>query len=200
MSALRPSDDGSDRPGAGVGSHVRIRCKADASTSGPAMCSSPIRQRYVPNKMPGAGLEHKYGALSPAWSASDSESAEMKKMILASLLANVAVLVPVCIGLLFDAAWAAEGYGAATAARGILLSVYAAILMVSAALLFKREPMLVAPLLMVQVLYKLTTPFTVGSFTNPVVISNIVIAVLHLATLSLIYRDRQRTPSTNRAS
>ena len=29
----------------------------------------------------------------------------MKKMILASLIANVAVLIPVCGGMLFDASW-----------------------------------------------------------------------------------------------
>jgi hypothetical protein len=120
----------------------------------------------------------------------------MKKMILASLLTNVAVLIPVCAGLLADASWAADVYGGATAARGILLSVYGAILVVSMGLLLKREPMLVAPLLLVQVLYKFTTPFTVGSFANPVVISNIAIAALHLTTLSLIFGQRQRTTST----
>jgi hypothetical protein len=120
----------------------------------------------------------------------------MKKMILASLLANVAVLIPVCAGLLADASWAADVYGGATAARGILLSVYGAILVVSMGLLFNREPMMVAPLLLVQVLYKFTTPFTVGSFANPVVISNIVIAALHLTTLCLIFSQRQRTTAT----
>lgn len=117
----------------------------------------------------------------------------MRKMILASLLINVAVLIPVCVSLLLDAAWVADVYGAASAARGILLSVYGAILVVSAGLLFTRQPMLVAPLLLVQVLYKLTTPFTVGSFANPVVISNLVIVALHLTTLGLILLDRQRT-------
>lgn len=116
----------------------------------------------------------------------------MRKMILASLLANVVVLIPVCAGLLADAHWVSDGYGAATAARGILLSVYGAILAVSLVLLIKREPMLVAPLLLVQVLYKLTTPFTVGSFANPVVISNLVIAVLHLTTLGMILSAVQR--------
>ena len=120
----------------------------------------------------------------------------MKKMILASLLTNVAVLIPVCAGLLADASWAADVYGGATAARGILLSVYGAILVVSMGLLFNREPMMVAPLLLVQVLYKFTTPFTVGSFANPVVISNIAIAALHLTTLWLIFGQRQRTTST----
>lgn len=113
----------------------------------------------------------------------------MKKMVLASLLANVLVLIPVCFGLLMDAVWIADGYGAATAARGILLSIYGAILIVSLGLLFRRDPVLVAPLLLVQVIYKFTTPFTVGSFTNPVVLSNLAIATLHLATLVLIYRQ-----------
>jgi hypothetical protein len=44
-------------------------------------------------------------------------------------------------------------------------------------------------LLLVQVIYKFTTPFTVGSFTNPVVLSNLVIATLHLVTLVVIYRQ-----------
>jgi hypothetical protein len=113
----------------------------------------------------------------------------MRKMIRLSLLLNIAVLIPVCIGLLVDAFWVAHGFGAETAARGILLSIYGAILVVSMALLFTQEVMLVAPLLLVQVIYKLTTPFTVGSLSNPVVISNIVIAAVHLGTLSLILRE-----------
>jgi hypothetical protein len=98
----------------------------------------------------------------------------------------------VCLGLLLDAAWVVHAYGTATAARGILLSVYGAILIVSTVLLFRQEAMLVAPLLLVQVVYKLTTPLTVGSLQNPVVISNIVIAAVHLATLSLILREMRR--------
>lgn len=112
----------------------------------------------------------------------------MRVMILLSLLINVAVLVPVSAGLLFDASWATEAYGDASPARGILLSIYAAILAVSAWLLIKRKATLVAPLLLVQVVYKATTPLTVGSFTNPVVISNLAIAAVHLVTLVLILR------------
>jgi hypothetical protein len=118
----------------------------------------------------------------------------MKKMILTSLLINVGVLIPVCVGLLFDALWVAEAYGPVSPARGILLSVYGAILVISLGLLFKREPMLVAPLLLLQVFYKLTTPFTVGSFVNPVVISNIAIAAVHITTLNLIRRAVQHGP------
>jgi hypothetical protein len=47
----------------------------------------------------------------------------------------------------------------------------------------------VAALLAVQVIYKLTTPFTVGSFRNPVVISNLVIATLHAVTLASIFSE-----------
>jgi hypothetical protein len=40
-----------------------------------------------------------------------------------------------------------------------------------------------------KVIYKVTTLFKVGSFTNPVVLSNLAIATLHLVTLVLIYRQ-----------
>jgi hypothetical protein len=112
----------------------------------------------------------------------------MKRMIYISLIVNVLVLIPVCIGLISDASWVEYGYGPASPARGILLSVYGSILLTSLGLLINPNPMLVAPLLLVQVLYKFTTPFTVGSFTNPVVISNILVALVHLLTLLLIFR------------
>jgi hypothetical protein len=80
----------------------------------------------------------------------------MKKMILASLLTNVLVLIPICVGLFVDASWVADGYGAISAARSILLSIYVAILVVSIGMLIKREPMFVAPLLLVQVVYTMS--------------------------------------------
>ena len=113
----------------------------------------------------------------------------MKRMIYISLIINVVVLIPVCIGLISDASWVEYGYGPASPARGILLSIYGSILLVSLGLLINPLPMLVAPLLLVQILYKLTTPFTVGNLTNPVVISNILVALVHLVTLVLILRS-----------
>ncbi|MEM8933169.1 MAG: hypothetical protein AAGE94_18420, partial [Acidobacteriota bacterium] len=107
-------------------------------------------------------------------------------MITLSLLLNLAVLLPVCGGLLTDASWARASYGEATDARGILLSVYLAIGIVSALLLIERDPQWVAALLLVQVVYKATTPWTVGSFAHPVVVSNLVIAAFHAATLVTI--------------
>jgi hypothetical protein len=68
------------------------------------------------------------------------------------------------------------------------MSIYFAILVVSVALLFLPAPALVAALLLVQVIYKVTTPFTVGEISHPVVISNLVIAAFHIATLITIFR------------
>lgn len=112
----------------------------------------------------------------------------MRKFIRISLLLNVFVLVPVCMGLITNASWAQQSYGGPSPARGILLSVYMAICAVSVFLLFRPNPLLVAPLLVVQVVYKITTPFTVGTLANPVVISNLVIAAVHSITLLLIRR------------
>ena len=60
-------------------------------------------------------------------------------MIKLSLLLNIAVLAPICVGLFSDANWIAESYGHFSAARGILLSVYLSIGLVSALLLFIDE-------------------------------------------------------------
>ena len=48
---------------------------------------------------------------------------------------------------------------------------------------------MVAALLLVQVIYKVTTPFTVGSLGNPVVITNLAIAVFHSLTLWSIWKQ-----------
>jgi hypothetical protein len=112
----------------------------------------------------------------------------MRALIYASLGLNIFVLVPVCLGLLNKADWALAAYGPESAARGILLSVYLAILVTSAGLLVKPIPAMVAALLLVQIIYKVTTPFTVGTFANPVVISNLAIAAFHSLTLWSIWK------------
>ena len=112
----------------------------------------------------------------------------MRAMILSSLSLNILVLVPVCLSIAFKADWALAAYGPATPARGILLSIYVAILVCSAALLAKPTAAMVAALLLVQVVYKLTTPFTVGTINNPVVISNLAIAAFHSLTLWTIWK------------
>jgi hypothetical protein len=112
----------------------------------------------------------------------------MRILILASLSLNILVLVPVCLGLLTKADWTLSAYGADTPARGILLSVYLAILICSAGLLAKPIPAMVAALLLVQIVYKVTTPFTVGTLANPVVTANLGIALFHCITLWSIWK------------
>lgn len=112
----------------------------------------------------------------------------MQVMVQVSLLLNLAVLVPVCLGLLFAPPWAERGFGEATPARRILLAIYAAIAVASVLLLAIRDPRQVAVLLLVQVIYKVLTPFTVGSSANPVVLSNLGVTAVHLVTLVMIWR------------
>lgn len=104
-------------------------------------------------------------------------------MIYVSLLLNILVLLPICLGMLRNATWVAETWGEKTDARAILFSIYFAILAVSTFLLFLPDSKLVAALLLVQIVYKITTPFTVGKWGHPVVVSNLLISAVHLVTL-----------------
>ncbi len=96
-----------------------------------------------------------------------------------SLTLNILVLIPVCLGLLLKANWAIDSYGIETPALGILLSIYLAILIFSAVLLFKFDPKFVMALLSIQIIYKLLSPIVAGTLTNPVIISNIFIALFN---------------------
>jgi hypothetical protein len=111
----------------------------------------------------------------------------MKTMIYLSLGLNILVLIPIVVLMAINSPFVDEAWGEFTAARGILMSIYLSILVVSVFLVFRPVPSFVAALLIVQVVYKLTTPFTVGTFLNPVVISNLAISVLHIATLATIF-------------
>lgn len=113
----------------------------------------------------------------------------MTSLITLSLLLNIAVLVPVTGSIIANAGWVEAAYGPPSPARGILLAVYLAILAGSAALLWKPVPAMVAALLLVQIAYKLMTPFTVGTLANPVVLSNLAIAAFHAVTLVTIWRE-----------
>lgn len=100
-----------------------------------------------------------------------------------ALILNIAVLVPVCTGLLTDAAWTLRGYGDASDGRDILLALYLALLAASVTLLIRPDRTAISTLLALQVVYKLLTPFTTGTLSNPVVLSNIGIALFHLVVL-----------------
>lgn len=115
-----------------------------------------------------------------------------------SLCVNIAVLAAVCVALSVYGSSEPVTYawGPPTAGRGILLSVYFAILVGSALLLLLHlmsadktaAEHMAAALLAVQVLYKVTTPATAG-VANPVAISNLVISAVHAATLYFFWRQ-----------
>lgn len=115
------------------------------------------------------------------------------RMVRFSLWLNVLVLVPVLGGLLVGALWAEDAYGPATPAREILTAVYAAILGASAVLLVRPSTEAAATLLAVQVVYKLLTVVAVGTLAHPVVLSNVVIACVHIVTLRRVSRQRVTT-------
>lgn len=110
-------------------------------------------------------------------------------LIFVSLALNILVLVPVCASMLLKAPWVDAAYGDEGPARGIVLSVYVAILLTSLYLILWPSPSAIVALLAVQVIYKLTTPFTVGTAANPVVASNLLIAAVHLCTLLALVRS-----------
>jgi hypothetical protein len=111
----------------------------------------------------------------------------MKAMIYISLAINIVVLIPILVLTVMKSPIVDSAWGVATESRGILMSIYFAILAVSVALLFYPVPTFVFALLLVQVIYKITTPFTVGSISNPVVISNLFIAAFFIITLITMY-------------
>jgi len=115
-----------------------------------------------------------------------------------SLGINIGVLIAVCTVLIgFSTSdLVIYGWGPPTASRGILLSMYISILVVSIVLLalYTRSNKssratvenMIAALLATQILYKITTPATAG-VDNPVAICNLCVSVLHALTLYLLW-------------
>ena len=111
----------------------------------------------------------------------------MHTLITISLAVNIIVLIPIVILMIVKSPLVDHAWGTFTAARGILLSMYGTILVLSCALIVMPVPAFVVALLLMQVIYKLTTPVTVGSITSPIVISNLVVAALHVGTLVALF-------------
>jgi hypothetical protein len=121
-------------------------------------------------------------------------------MLLISLLLNIAVLIPVVsvliIGTVRGTHTAAQApWGERTPARDILLAIYIAILVVSIALLAgvalggptATIEAAAAALFTVQIVYKVLTAVTVrDALRNPVVLSNLGIAVVHAITVATL--------------
>jgi hypothetical protein len=103
---------------------------------------------------------------------------------------NVLVAGSMAFLLFIDASNITTVYGEATHARSILTSVYFAIAATSLfALIFPLHSIAIAKVLFpLQILYKLSTLVTVGSFSHPVVLSNILISVFHALSLLVILK------------
>jgi hypothetical protein len=117
-----------------------------------------------------------------------------------ALAFNIIVLVPVVSALMLGLPQTEQSYGPITEGRSILISIYMAIAIVSAALIamhLKRRtwamPMSVA-LFAVQITYKLITVPMVG-LSNPVVISNLVVVAVQVLALSTLWQAHQRSAS-----
>jgi hypothetical protein len=104
-------------------------------------------------------------------------------MVTASLLLNIFVLIPVCITLLWNNKHMTNAAGIFTPARGILLAIYLTILIASTTLLYFTDLKLAFGLFIMQIMYKVLSPFTVKTIKNPIVISNLLIAAFHLITI-----------------
>jgi hypothetical protein len=130
-------------------------------------------------------------------SGPNSPNSRLLYFVRSSLAVNIAVLLAVCTVLIAFSSDARVTYswGPPTAGRGILLSVYFSILILSVLLMVLHircadtaaVEHMVAALLAAQILYKITTPATAGA-SNPVAISNLAISVLHAVTLYKIWR------------
>lgn len=110
-------------------------------------------------------------------------------MVTASLILNIIVLAFVCLGLITDSKRVQKTAGVFTPARGVLLAIYLTIAFASLALLFIQNKNFIFCLLILQIVYKIMTPFTVKTLKNPIVISNLFIAVFHFVTVYIMIND-----------
>ena len=106
-------------------------------------------------------------------------------MLIAALIVNLVVLVPVSILLVAGGRFAVKWWGQVTPARNIVLAMYLSF--ISALILFLFWPLepAIITLLALQITYKVLSVFTVRTLTNPVVIASLLVASFHTAALVL---------------
>ena len=104
-------------------------------------------------------------------------------MLTLSLLLNILILIPICYLMLTNNVRMVETLGEFNPARGILLAIYMTILIASIGLLIFTDTKFSIALLLMQIVYKLLTPFTVKTLKHPFVISNMLVAIVHIVTV-----------------
>ena len=117
----------------------------------------------------------------------------VKRMVTISTILNIVVLIPVISVILLDIDRVERFWGINQASRQILTSIHIAILVASIALFFiKDKPKLIVAttIFSMQIIYKTLTAFLVANaLTNPVVLSNLAITIVHLLTIYTIFNQ-----------
>ena len=116
----------------------------------------------------------------------------VNRMVNLSIILNILVLIPVVSVILFNLVQVERVWGINQPSRQILVSIYIAILIASIGLYFLKgqTKLIVAPTVFsLQIMYKTLTLFTVvNAITNPVVLSNLAINVVHISTLVIVMK------------
>lgn len=120
----------------------------------------------------------------------------VKRMLNISTILNIVVLIPVISVILLDLIQVERVWGPNQASRQILVSIYFAILVASVALLFLKGQVKIlvsVTIFSMQIIYKfLTALIVVDALTNPVVLSNLAINIVHLLTLYTVFKHYPR--------
>ncbi len=112
------------------------------------------------------------------------------QLILLSLFINIIVL-----GLIFfnsSNKSFIDVWGKSSPSRNILFSVYLSFILLFLYIQNKKSisiKYMIVSLLLFQIIYKLITPFVV-TIKNPIIISNIVIAIFHIITIVFIWKEK----------
>ena len=114
------------------------------------------------------------------------------RMLNMSTMLNIIVLVPVISVILLDLVQVESVWGENQPSRQILVSIYIAILISTISLFFLKgqtKLIIAVTIFSMQIIYKtLTAVLVVNAFSNPVVLSNLAINIVHLSTLFTIFK------------
>ncbi len=114
------------------------------------------------------------------------------RMINLSIVINVIVLFPVISVILLNLVQVERVWGENQPSRQILVSIYIAILLASILVNFlknKTKVLVAITIFSMQIVYKVLTAVLVfNAFSNPVVLSNLAITLVHLSTIFVVFK------------
>jgi hypothetical protein len=117
----------------------------------------------------------------------------VNKAISVSSILNIIVLVPVISVILLNIVQVERVWGVNQPSRQILVSLYLALLVATVGIYFlkgKTKMIIAVTIFSLQIIYKTLTAFlVVNSLSNPVVLSNLAINVVHISTLYIVFKS-----------